>query len=663
MRCRYLFLLILLQATRASAQAPQDLSGTGIEDLMRLDVQRVFGASERLQPVTEAPSSVTIVTAEEIARYGYRTLADILRSVRGFYVSNDRNYSYLGVRGFARPGDYNTRVLMLVNGHRVNDSVYDQAPIGADFGVDVALFDRVEIIRGPASSLYGTSAFFAVVNVIMRSGASLAGIAVEIDGGTLGTAMARVSGGKRFANGVDLVVSGTLDHVEGDKRLYFQAFDTAATNRGVAEDLDGERVGDLFGRLTAGNFAFTAAFGRRAKFVPTASFGTIFNEQITPEHTNDSHTLITGEYNRAFGATDVAFDAGFDRYDYNGVYPYPSEHSAYPVLINRDGAQGIRWNTGARLSRQLRGRQTLSAGGVFYNNVRQDQWFQYNDPDVASAEIRHSSQQGGAYVQDEVRVRPWLLLNGGVRYDQYEQFARATPRGAVIVTPSATASVKYLYGEAFRAPNAYELYYYGTTPPDLQPEFVRTHEVVWEQYFAESLRTSVSGYHYTATQLITFQAIPTETLTGTFGFINDGVIEANGLELETEVRTKRGMQVVASYVLQDTSTAANAPLTNSPRHMAKARVSVPIKLRAFASAELQFTGDRSTLAGNTVGAATVVNLTGGWPLTKSLVLTGSIRNLFGQRYMDPSSDEHLPDSIQQNGRTMRVGFRWTLGVR
>ena len=77
-----------------------------------------------------------------------------------------RNYSYLGVRGFARPGDYNTRVLLLINSHRVNDNVYDPAAIGADFGVDVAMFDRVEIIRGPASSLYGTSAFIAVVNVI-----------------------------------------------------------------------------------------------------------------------------------------------------------------------------------------------------------------------------------------------------------------------------------------------------------------------------------------------------------------------------------------------------------------------------------------------------------------------------------------------------------------
>ena len=66
---------------------------------------------------------------------------------------NDRNYSYLGARGFGRPGDYNTRVLLLVNGHKTNDNVFDQAYIGAELGIDVAMFERVEIIRGPASSL------------------------------------------------------------------------------------------------------------------------------------------------------------------------------------------------------------------------------------------------------------------------------------------------------------------------------------------------------------------------------------------------------------------------------------------------------------------------------------------------------------------------------
>src|SRR5690606_10465841 len=91
------------------AQAP--LTELSLEELMQLDAGQVFGASERLQPVTEAPASVSFITADEIARFGYRTLADILRSVRGMYVSDDRNFSFLGIRGFGKPGDYNSRIL------------------------------------------------------------------------------------------------------------------------------------------------------------------------------------------------------------------------------------------------------------------------------------------------------------------------------------------------------------------------------------------------------------------------------------------------------------------------------------------------------------------------------------------------------------------------
>src|SRR6185295_13790896 len=110
----------MLAPAAARAQTPPHLPDLELEELLGVNVQRVFGAADRLQPVTEAPSSVTIVTAEDIGRYGYRTLAEILRGVRGFYVSGDRNYSYVGVRGFGRPGDYNSRVLLLVNGHKIN---------------------------------------------------------------------------------------------------------------------------------------------------------------------------------------------------------------------------------------------------------------------------------------------------------------------------------------------------------------------------------------------------------------------------------------------------------------------------------------------------------------------------------------------------------------
>ena len=128
---------------------------------------------------------MTIVTAEDIRTFGWRTLAEALTSVRGFYTTNDRNYTYVGVRGFGRPSDYNNRVLVLVNGHRFNDNVYDQALVGNEFPIDLALVERIEIIRGPGSALYGTSAFFAVINVVAASGRRGRRQRVERRGGQL----------------------------------------------------------------------------------------------------------------------------------------------------------------------------------------------------------------------------------------------------------------------------------------------------------------------------------------------------------------------------------------------------------------------------------------------------------------------------------------------
>ena len=75
---------------------------------------QVTTASRYEQTALEAPAAVSVVTADDIQLFGYRTLADVLAGMRGLYVSYDRSYHYLGTRGFATPGDYNTRVLLLV---------------------------------------------------------------------------------------------------------------------------------------------------------------------------------------------------------------------------------------------------------------------------------------------------------------------------------------------------------------------------------------------------------------------------------------------------------------------------------------------------------------------------------------------------------------------
>jgi iron complex outermembrane receptor protein len=368
------FLFWLAFALPASAQTARDLGQISLEELMELRVQQVFGASDRLQPVTEVPSSVTIVSADDISRHGYRTLADILRGVRGFYITNDRNYSYVGARGLNRPGDYSTRILLLVNGHRVNDNVFDQASAGADFGIDAAMLERVEIIRGPASSAYGTNALFAIVNVITRTGASLNGGSFDVDAGTLGTQLVRGSGGRRLESWMDFALSGTYERTGGVGRLSLPAFDVNDDNGGVAEDLDGEHSGQLYSRFSMNDLTVTGTFGRRIKVVPTASYSTVFNAHDPALETTDQRASVSAQYARALKGARLTTQVSFDQASYDGVYPYAGDEPQDPIQVFRDGSSGLRWTVDGRMARPLPGRQTLTLGGEFVNNVEQNQF-------------------------------------------------------------------------------------------------------------------------------------------------------------------------------------------------------------------------------------------------------------------------------------------------
>jgi len=152
----------------AGTDAPADgdirtLSTIPLEDLMQMRV--VTAASKFAQPISDAPSSVVVLTAADIRDFGWRTLADALATLPGLYVTNDRNYAYLGARGFLRPGDYNSRFLLLVDGVRVNDAVYDQALIGTEGLLDMDMVKRIEFVPGPGSAVYGSNALFGVINV------------------------------------------------------------------------------------------------------------------------------------------------------------------------------------------------------------------------------------------------------------------------------------------------------------------------------------------------------------------------------------------------------------------------------------------------------------------------------------------------------------------
>jgi iron complex outermembrane receptor protein len=639
-------------------QAPTDLFDASMEDLMKVDIDSVYAASGYKQKVTEAPASITIITSDDIRKYGYRTLADILSNVPGFYVSYDRNYSYLGIRGFGRPGDYNSRILLLVDGHLLNDNVYDQALIGTEFPIDVDLIDRVEVIRGPNSSLYVANAFLGVINVVTKRAGSSRNLTASAELASYGTFKTRVTYSNRFRDGLELLVSGSFYDSRGHERLYFTEFDSPATNYGIAQDCDGDQYHQVVANLSYKGLALEGAYGWRNKTIPTASFGTIFNDPGT--NTIDAPGYLDLKYDHKFGS-DWGYRARFyyDHYTYDGTYIDDDSASGGPSrVVNKDLGFGQRWGAEFDVSKKFWGNQTLIAGSEFRDNFKQDQenydvqpYFQYlND--------RRASTIWAIFAQDSIPIRRNLVLDLGLRHDQYSTFGGTTnPRVDLIYSPFEKTTIKLLYGHAFRAPTAYELYEYGggSEPnPHLKPETAKTSELVLEQSLQNNFRLTVSGYFYPIRGLISEEDDPA---TGLIVYRNSENINMQGLELALTKKLPSGLEAGGSFSYQDAKNVSDgSPLTNSPHALAQAHLSVALFHRqVFASMNVQYVSKRRTLEGNYAGGYILPNLTLFSPKAlKGLEVSASLYNVTDERYGDPGGEEHREDIIIQDGRSFRI---------
>ena len=634
-------------------QTPDDSEVLGEAALFQ-EVPSVTAASKYEQDPREAPASITVITRDDIDRYGYRTLAEALNSVRGFFTSYDRNYTYVAVRGFTLPGDYNTRILLLVDGHRLNDNVADAAYVGTESALDMSTVDRVEIIRGAASSLYGTNAFYAVVNVITLSGRALQGGQVQADAGTFGAYRARGVYGQKARSGVEWLVAGGYYRTSGPD-LYFPEFDSPETNNGIASGLDGDRTADGFAKIAYQGWSLEAGVQGRRKEVPTASFGTTFDDPRL--QTRDGHAFAVARYDHPFAdLSRINVSIAYDRHRYRGTYPYDG-------VLQRDFQSGDWTTVEAQYVRPIGQRHKMVIGAEYRYNIRQDQALYDEDPFQSYLDDQRSSHVWAAFIQDEFRITRNLLLNAGLRHDDYETFGGTTnPRAALIYSLDDATTIKGLYGRAFRAPNLYELYAQdggiSQKPSErLRPETIESYELVAERLLTRGLRSTVSVYHFTAARLISIYADSTD---GLLVFGNLGRVRSTGVEVETEASVG-AVSARASYTFQRVRDAdADEAPVNSPAHVGRLGVSVGLlRERARVSTEFRFLGERRTVTGGEVPAYGLVNLTLlARPISSGPDVSASIYNLFDHQYGDPGGEELAQDIVMQDQRVVRVGLRY-----
>jgi outer membrane receptor for ferrienterochelin and colicins len=638
----------------ASAQTTAEASrAISLDSLLNT---RISAASKYAQTSGEAPASVTILTSDDIERFGYGRLEELIESVRGFYMSNDRNYSYLGTRGFSRPSDYSNRVLMLIDGHSMNDQTWGAAPMGRDLPINLAAVERIEVVRGPGAALYGTSAMFAVINIVTKAADALNGTAARMEIGSLGERTIGMTSGHEFGSGISITGSGLLTNTKGADQ-YYPEYDTPATNNGIAHALDWEHGVSALGKLTWSDLTVQTGYRTYSKGIPTGQFGLLFNDPRTQAFSESmwGDVALQHEWN---GSLNLSARLYTDRT--HSVRTYPLVEGLAP--FTDDGKSSA---TGAELmlgwEPTSRVRLTLGTEDNFITTAS------YASPNLVGVETSDNAPYHvlSAFAQSELQLLPSVMLVAGARMDRYSTVGNATtPRLALIVTPTGGTTVKLLYGEAFRAPSANQALLTAgvfVANPGLAPERIATTEVDVQQRFGSAVLAGVSAYRYLLENLID-QSVESFAVVK---FVNLSSVEARGLEFYMELRPAEPVVAQLSYVLQGGANGQDSALTNSPHQIANLGVTAHAADGLRGAVQLRYESGRRTLASTTspfLRTDTNVGYRPGpqSPLSRFANAEIGLRvtNLFDTAYATPAGDGSRQDAIAANGRTVALHLEW-----
>ncbi len=613
-----------------------DATELSLDQLLSTDY---IPASHIANQINNAASAVSIVTAQDIHDYGYRTLGEILGSMRGVHTFEDYEYTYLGGRGYGVPGDYAGRIIVLIDGYRADDSFYGQAYLGEDGILDVSLIERVEYIPGGNSAGYANGALLGVINIVTKNADAIGGTKVTLGYGSYKSHALHVSYGSHFDNGIDIIASASKFHSEGRDFTYKDNDDIPITQR-HQHGTDNRR---LFFKLGYDALSFESGWVWCTKNIPSYPLYGVFDEHADTQ--KDTNGFARLKYDNDLSANlKLSSSLWYGTYRYNIRSPYP---------IFEDGPTGfegeshIQWFGGdLKLIGTWFDAHTLSMGMEYrydYDAMWQGTNFDLTSGDPLDKEtVSYKNRRTySAYLYDEFRVMPTVTLSAGIRYETSNLGYRVfSPQAAFIWNIYKNTTFKLSAGETNRQTTVYE-------GLQSEPERARMAEIVLDQRFDDESRLLLSGYRYHIFDYSTWLDIP--------------AIDTEGFEAEFEKHWLYGSRLRASYAWQH-SVQMGQQLANTPLHMAKFNASLPLhddKLRM--GFELRYIGERPDNDGNNVAS----HLLGDATFTSkewlpSTNISFKISNLADTHYGDiiwPLYDN--AQQFPQQGRTFWVNLGYT----
>lgn len=632
---------LLLEPYRVQAQDADALAALPLDQLLTM---QVTGASKAPTTLGDTAAAATVISRDELRALGCRTLADALATVKGVMVTTDRSYSYLGVRGFYAPGDYNTRILLLIDGNRVNDALYDQAYVGNEFPLDLELVDRLEFIPGQASAVYGANALFGVVNVVTRRLDPGAPFVAKATVGTQGERRVRLS---------DTLAGPGGSVVRWSATSYSRRGEDVAVNDAVTPHGDFDQGTRIAIQARLGGFSLSAISAHRTSGNP-AALDVVPGDRRT--RNIDDEQLADLGWTGVLDSSDEATLRAFA-----GTYRYIGRWPQDETLVNEDHVCARWWGAEGRLTSSRLPGQKVTIGAEYQASPR---LWQFNADSPASGppylDDNSPSRRGAVFAEEQARISQALTLDASVRWDIRERTAsQGTGRFALLWHPRQDFVAKAIYGTAYRPPNAFESNYVLDVPggyernPDLDRELVRGAELNVEWTPSASDRVSASIYRNVASSLIV-QVRDDDADANRF--VNQGRVVATGLEAEWQHAWSGGTRLRANVShVRDAESGTDIPVASyAPSYLANLTMIWPF-------------GEGVDLAGWTRavsrrGAAGAYSISGlalsSRESSQGLSWSIGVTNVFDRRYADPGVDLTAQPVIRQQGRSVQGSLMW-----
>lgn len=650
-----LLFVLLFFAGYALSRANEELAdnsadGTSLEDLLSIPI---ITASKYEQKMNETPASVTVITKQNIRENGYRTITEILNNEIGFFIADDREYTYIGLRGFMVPGSYNNKILILLDGHKLNGNVFGNCDIDNEYAINLNNVEKIEIIKGSGSAVYGSNAVFAVINIITRTSKQINDFEANLNYGSYNTYSLGLNYGNYFSEDFSISVSGKYGHSDGRNFL----FDKFTNDTDFIGESNGNDKLQYYGVYVKGELykmQFQTLFANHFKNVPTAKYNTLFNSD---KLTNlDQRAFISISY-PIMNMDNLKMQARlfYDYYYFKGQYPYPKR---LDYDYNYGNSAGLEINT----KWDLASFYNINAGLHYENYFQID--YKLTNEKYKDLTLSDPYYLLSGYLDNNFQISSNFLVIAGIRYDYYSNVSgKVCPRFGII-NYFGNTTLKFLYGNAFRNLSIFESKYFEdgaqSHNPDLKPEFIRTHEIILEQKLFSKLFFSASYYYFKFTDLVNLEEQEDKTLM----FVNIPTLKMTGMETKLLFKPSIYTSAFIGYSYNQNVDNKNNYFMSFPMHI----LNLGLTQQFFSNftITLNMLNERgrqdynNNYSGNFYIANLIINYIFPISSNKNIRTNLSLNNIFNEKYYHSIGVDNVYSQMEQPGFNFNFSVNYEL---